>query len=370
MRLIVLQETNWTFVFPESPYESFRDSALVFFTYFTPVIVAIGLFGNIVSLIVFLSARIRKTSASVYLASLAIADTSVLVFYVVPDWVNRSLKIIFPNARYSFWDLDGICHVRLYLGYVSRLVASWVIVSFTYERFVGVCYPLQTLQRHPKRVLVIACVFYSILLMYVPFLSESHTYNGGVIKCSYKLEYRNMTFTLDSIFMCLSFVLPVVLITLLNVLIIRTLYIRNEVGMAFSKARTTPMVFTLILFAISFFYIVFHLPYCVAWIRLQTVINPFTFHFDLDFWNYWDAIMLIVKPIYFTNYCSNFFLYCITWSQFRSELKTNMCSQMCVKIIRVNNDQSSADQDRPLEHKCLPTTSSANTRQTECLKIN
>jgi len=98
----VLQETNGTFVLPESPYESFRDSALVFFTYFTPVIVAIGLFGNIVSLIVFLSTRMRKTSASVYLASLAIADTSVLVFYVIPDWVNRSLEIISPKARYLF----------------------------------------------------------------------------------------------------------------------------------------------------------------------------------------------------------------------------------------------------------------------------
>jgi len=362
----VLQETNWTFVLPESPYESFRESSLVFFTYFTPVIVAIGLFGNIVSLIVFLSTRMRKTSASVYLASLAIADTSVLLFYVVPDWVNRSLTIISPNTRYLFWELDGICHVRLYLGYVSRLVASWIIVSFTFERFVGVCYPLQTLQRHPKRVLVLVCVVCSVLLLYVPFLSDSHTYYAGVIKCNYNLEYKNTTFILESIFMCLSFVLPVVIITLLNVFIIRTLYIRNEVGMAITKTRKKPLEFTFILFAISFFYIVFHLPYFGGWIRLQTVNNPYvTNKVDLDFWPYWDAIMFIVKPIYFINYCSNFFLYCITGSQFRSELKKILCSQICAKITRVNNDHNNVGQGRPLVHQSLPTTSSANTGQTE-----
>jgi len=230
-----------------------------------------------------------------------------------------------------------------------------------------VCYPLQTLQRHPKRVLVLICVVCLVLLLYIPFLIKSHTYDGGVIKCSYNSEFRNIAYILESMFMCLSFALPVVIITLLNVLIIRTLYIRNRVGMAISKTKKSNIELTFILFAISFFYIVFHFPYFVVWIRLQTVLNPYitNFDFDFDFWIFWDAIMLIVKPIYFINFCSNFFLYCITGSQFRSELRKNMCSLFVAKITRVNNVQNNAGQDRPLVHQGLPTTSSANTIQTE-----
>ena len=69
-------------------------TAHVFFTYFTPVIFIVGIIGNTISLIVFLSKNMRKLSASMYLVALAISDIMSLMFYVFPEWIKRSEPIL------------------------------------------------------------------------------------------------------------------------------------------------------------------------------------------------------------------------------------------------------------------------------------
>ena len=63
-------------------------SSLIFYTYSVPVILAIGLLGNVVSLRVFLSRSMRKLSASTYLAALSTSDILALVFYVLMEWLR------------------------------------------------------------------------------------------------------------------------------------------------------------------------------------------------------------------------------------------------------------------------------------------
>jgi hypothetical protein len=53
-------------------------TGLDFFTYVTPVILAVGITGNAISLLVFLTNNMRKLSASVYLAALSTADLMAL----------------------------------------------------------------------------------------------------------------------------------------------------------------------------------------------------------------------------------------------------------------------------------------------------
>ena len=37
----------------------------------------------------------------------------------------------------------GVCQVLFYLSYVSRFLSAWFIVTFTVERYIGVCHPLK-----------------------------------------------------------------------------------------------------------------------------------------------------------------------------------------------------------------------------------
>jgi hypothetical protein len=70
------------------------------YSYVTPFVMIIGIIGNLVSLRVFMARRMRKMSASLYLASLALSDTFVIMSYVLVEWLHRGL----PHwpGRWSF----------------------------------------------------------------------------------------------------------------------------------------------------------------------------------------------------------------------------------------------------------------------------
>jgi len=85
----------------------FQDVTLYIYTFITPLIFAIGLTGNIISLKVFNSAAMKKMSASVYLSCLALADTSVLVFYVLSERIRRGLPLLLPDIEFSILDANG-----------------------------------------------------------------------------------------------------------------------------------------------------------------------------------------------------------------------------------------------------------------------
>jgi len=70
---------------------AFLNSGKDVYAYVTPFIILIGIVGNSISLRVFCSSRMRKMSASIYLATLAISDTFVLLSYVLVEWLHRGL---------------------------------------------------------------------------------------------------------------------------------------------------------------------------------------------------------------------------------------------------------------------------------------
>ena len=79
--------------------------------YTIPVIIAIGVVGNIVSLLVLLRTYMRRLSISVYLASLALADTCFLATLFI-TW--------FEYLKMRLFHREGICQITLYASYVSR----------------------------------------------------------------------------------------------------------------------------------------------------------------------------------------------------------------------------------------------------------
>lgn len=310
----------------ESPYEHFNATTLGFFTYIIPIILTVGLCGNVISLLVFRCSGMRKMSASLYLASLALADISVLLLYVLPEWIKHGLSYINPDASIGFLEINIVCQLRMFLAYFSRMISSWVMVAFTVERFMGVCYPLKSLQKHPKNILLGLCVGCAVAVIYKPALSRPATHRGDYVICTHLQEYQYENFILESIFVVLIFFLPLVIISVLNTLIMRTLYLRKTRTGIMPESARIRLEFTIILFAISFFYIAFHLPYYIVWCRLQIITNPKSFiSKGHTFWDYWKGMLNIVRPIYCLNYCSNFFLYCITGAYFRAELMRLLC---------------------------------------------
>ena len=114
----------------------------LFYAWFTPLVLLVGVVGNTLSLCVFLSRNMRSLSASTYLAALSTADLTALVFYVLVEWLIRGLPVLRggdgegegESGRAGLMAVNGSCQMVMYLHYVSRFLSAWLVVAFTVER--------------------------------------------------------------------------------------------------------------------------------------------------------------------------------------------------------------------------------------------
>ncbi|XP_052762219.1 thyrotropin-releasing hormone receptor-like [Mya arenaria] len=288
-------------------------TAFYFFTYFTPIIFAIGVVGNIISLIVFLSKNMRKLSASMYLAALSTSDLLALLFYVLPEWLKHGFSLVPGHQQALFLQQNGTCQGLLYLQYIARFLCSWFVVFFTIERFIGVCFPLRRKDicdpKSASRVILGAIVVASSGCVFKPILSGTFIAKNGDPVCTSNRDHQYLSFILDSIFGVTITFIPFVLITILNLLIIRKLVLRNKRHRKIRIVTEESIIrleFTFILLAISICFVSLNLPYFAVWCK-----------------RYWKIkqILYITRTIFYINYCINFFLYSVTGAYFRKELR-------------------------------------------------
>ncbi|XP_052237845.1 somatostatin receptor type 2-like [Dreissena polymorpha] len=312
-----------------------------FFTYVTPVIAVFGVVGNSVSLMVFLSKNMRKLSASMYLIALAISDIMSLVFYVLPEWLKHGEPLLSGYSWPSLLQQNGVCQSVLYLQYIARFLSSWFLVFFTIERFIGVCFPLCRNDlcdpRSASRVILGAVVVASAGCVFKPVLSGSYPAISGAMLCTSDSGHQYLSFILDSIFGVIITFIPFILITILNVFIIRKLVLRNKRTRKIRVITTESIIrleFTFILLAMSICFVALNLPYFAVWCRRywkirqmfnMHMMSPTTLQHHDDNIGDLDNTLHVTRTIFYINNCINFFLYLVTGAYFRKELKHLFC---------------------------------------------
>ena len=94
--------------------------------YVLPIIILIGIIGNTISFLVYVSTpRLYRQSSSLYLAFLAAVDniSLIFIFAVWFGWVG--IHILHKN---------GWCQTIMYCTYVCSFLSGWTVVSFTVDR--------------------------------------------------------------------------------------------------------------------------------------------------------------------------------------------------------------------------------------------
>ena len=129
--------------------------------YVTPVIIAIGVVGNALSLAVFSLTYLQRLSSSLYLSMLSVADVVFLLALLVV-WLDRVDVGLFTR--------DGWCQAVLYASRVSGFLAAWHVVVFTAKRYIIVHHPLRKDEFCTKRRarIVVGVVILVALVLYTP----------------------------------------------------------------------------------------------------------------------------------------------------------------------------------------------------------
>lgn len=302
------------------------------YAYVTPFIIVVGILGNLVALRVFVSRRMRKMSASLYLACLALSDSCALLSYVLVEWLNRGLPRWPGGWPCNLTAISGLCQGYVFASYMFRFMSAWFIVAFTIERYIGICMPLRR-HVHCKRAfarqslgaVVLAAVASSI---WKPFLVVVQV-SREVPICSYRPGYRVLTFVLDSIYGGSITVIPFVIMLTLNLLICRKLrqtkkrYLRHRFVTEESSIR---LEFTAILLLVSTMFILLNVPYFVAWcqnflLQIQRISLQPGHTVATERTRGW---IYVTKTIFFCNYCVNFFIYSLSGAYFRCQLRRNL----------------------------------------------
>ncbi|KAG8229458.1 hypothetical protein J437_LFUL005563, partial [Ladona fulva] len=121
-----------------APYVNFMNGSRFWIQrVFVPIIVFIGVLGNVATIAV-LTRRRMRSSTNVYLTALAVSDLLYLVF-IFSLSLEHYPKLPEPyNHLYCQYKRFG-----LWLTDAASSTSVWLTVSFTVERYIAVCHPMR-----------------------------------------------------------------------------------------------------------------------------------------------------------------------------------------------------------------------------------
>ena len=190
------------------------------------ILTTIGIIGNILSILIFLSPRYRRQSSHFYLLTLALSDLCFLIINFLEDTFRNHNQLY--KSRINFLDRSStvICILFQYARNVTRLLSSWIIVSFTIERLLVVFHPLKRaiISRRKIARLVVLIVFILSLLsnINVPFHYGITYLSDEILNetiCDILPKYRSIYMRFAIITMISVYIFPMCVIGFVNTLI-------------------------------------------------------------------------------------------------------------------------------------------------------
>lgn len=209
------------------------------------VFLIFGLIGNILSATIMYRRARRGLSSYFYLALLAFVDICVLY----SSGLLSLLEIAFdyqPGLKSSIY-----CRLAFYFQHLFTYISAWLIVAVTFERFIVVRFPFQSILICRMRVahavtltivlffaLYTAHVFFTVDL-YNPHIHTQQGYHPNYTVCDLKIYQQELAF----VDLCFYSFLPSICIIIFNILIISTMFYaikqRRNYLQASSYLRTT-----------------------------------------------------------------------------------------------------------------------------------
>ena len=290
--------------------------------YGSPILIAVGTIGNILSFAVMLRKKIRQSTTSLYLSVLAIVDTAVLYTGLL------NTELITIGLGYNTFGFSQFaCKFVFFILYTLQQFDSWVLVNVALERVCAVFLPHKVKEIFTKKFATVSLIIQALVIIAI----NNHFFYTRVLvvcpgrdgKCLSHCEVVDtyIAFVLNIypwIDLCLLLLIPFTIIISSNVAIVYRLlcsrYKKTRLHVN-SQAKMTSM--TAILITVSIVFLVTTAPFRIYLIKLLDRYQ------DADMYQKatLTLVFVILNMIKYINYSVNFFLYCVSGPHFRKELK-------------------------------------------------
>lgn len=317
---------------PQDSVEDYEEYQIHRFLrrYVPPFLMLIGLVGNVMSFFILRHKSMARHSTNHFLAALSIADLIVLFAGLFRLWIGEILDNDFQNVS------DFMCKIVNLLTYSSSQFSAWLVLTVTAERYIVVCHALQasrwcSRERARKTVILLAIIFILINLHLIWTIGIRNDTAQGKPQCdglaNYEFLVRKVWPWIDAI---LYSTIPVIAISLFNILIIRQVLIATHSRKSMQqvplnkielkrRSKNKSSKLTIMLLTISFTFCVTTLPMNVVMIASYQVGNN-----PKEMAKLW-LVRTTAELLMYLNHSINFFLYCATGHKFRSIVLRIVC---------------------------------------------
>ena len=323
--------------------------------YFLPIFSFVG---NALTLLVILTnSQLNRSSFSVYVKSMAISDTCVLL-----------LKFLsFENKTSKLFYFPSLCTGLVFLSDASVLLSVWTIVIITIERTLVVLFPL-----HMKNFVSTCRARFSIITIAILslLLSARHLFipidvSAGQRKRCHPVaswqQYRKLNALITEFAHC--FVpLSIVIIgncttfyTVKRAMFRRREILINPVSNYKQSVETHKNQLTVMLFLVTIMFIVYFVPFTVTNFILRWGL-PFGWCFTKASFENYLIIRSFCELLKDFNFCTNFIIYCVSGRRFRYAVRSLFVRQHHRLFAGIHQqDSSRCRSDRLLQHSTRKT---------------
>ena len=314
------------------------DSARIIWLVCAPVIFIIGVVGNIFTIVVLRRKNLRRSSFSLPLTLLAVADGMTLISGLPRWWIYyytygntdlRSLSVV-------------LCKLLAFSQCMFPQTSAWILSIFTIQRFVGVYFPHKYRQTCNRRLtatlMFIVIVFFFIINFHffvapwsiserkVTWGNTSLYYGCSVQYDVYQYFIIHPWQVIDSI---LNVYIPSAVLLIFNVLIVVKIARLHKNGTGTSDDTQNVSTITqsqtrrkvsntnIMLVMTGFSFLLLNLP-AYLYVLIKTNQN----RTDPEISTVMNNFRAVSYLLWYFNYAVNFFLYCMSGSAFTQEIKS------------------------------------------------
>ncbi|KAJ8305019.1 hypothetical protein KUTeg_018602 [Tegillarca granosa] len=299
-----------------------------------------GIIGNILSILVLTRRQhIRKYTSSVYLTGLAVTDILVLCVGLLRQWVLHVFNWDF--REYS----EVACKLHIFLTYLAIDFSAWILVAVTIERVMLVLIPQQAKEKCTKHVAIVIMI--TILLFL--FCLNSHLMfgmgdssldivdNTTINKCY--PQYQAYNYFYDYIWPWVDYtkfcILPFTILLCGNILIATKVInqkrrIQSKINPTKGEGSNRKYYFSsmnITLFILNSVFLICNTPisiYLIGYAHWSENSTPKESAIL-------DLVWSVCNILMYLNNTVDFFLYCLSGTEFRREAKLLLCFELKFK---------------------------------------